>query len=232
MEPTDIDGISVSPEDQAFALSVSDILHGDMLTDRLDSIASAAEGHGHLRFVCVRNDTMDPEMFADASEAAASIGLGVILESADPVCLREAMTRLAGRKPLLCMTDRDRIGETSVLSAVSGCPVGVPSPDTESLMESVEEAENSGASDIVLCPGYISMKGCLETCTDLMRLSEEHSFPQAMHPVMTRTWSGEYALSVASVSVMRGAALVVLDDLDGEGCDVLDALMDSFARPI
>lgn len=232
MEPIDIDGTSVSPADQAFALSVSDILQGGMLTDRLDLIASMAEARNHLRFVCVRNDTMDPGLFSDAAEAAASIGLGVILESADPVCLREAVSRLAGRRPLLCITDRDRLGEASVLSAISGCPLSVPSPDTESLMEAVEEAEGSGTSDIVLCPGYTSMKGCLETCTDLMRLAEEHSFPQAMHPVMTRTWSGEYALSVASVSVMRGAALVVLDDLDGEGCDVLDALMDSFASGI
>ena len=45
---------------------------------------------------------------------------------------------------------------------------------------------------------------------------------------MTRTWSGEYALSIASVSVMRHGALIVLDDLDRDGCDLLEALMDCF----
>lgn len=224
---SEIDGVVVSDRDQAFALSVSDILYGDLLDERLDAIGTLTGSHSHLRFVCVRNDTMDAGMFSSVASRAAELGLGMILESSDPVCLRAAVEALDGRRPLLCITDRDRLGETALLSAVSGCPLGVPAPDTETLMESVELAEGYGAEGIVLCPGYQNMKGCLETCTDLHRLAAEHSFPQACHPVMTRTWSGEYALAVSSVSVMKQGALVVLDDLDAGCCDVLDALMES-----
>ena len=223
-----IDGQYVSPEERAFALSVSDIMYGDMLSDRLSRIVELAEGHGHLRFVCVRNDSMDPSLFSAATNAASCTGLGLILESADPVNLREALASVPGHTPLLCITDGDRVGETAVLSAVTSCPMSVPGMDTESLMDNVETSEDCGAAGIVLCPGCPNMKGCLEINTDLQRLETEHSFPQACHPVMTRTWSGEYALSVASVSVMRHGALVVLDDLDADGCDVLQSLMDNF----
>lgn len=228
MAGTVIDGQPVSPEERAFALSISDILYGDMLTDRLSRIMELAEGHERLRFVCVRNDSMDPSLFSAATTAASCTGLGLILESADPVNLREALASVPGRTPLLCITDGDRVGETAVLSAVTSCPMSVPGMDTESLMDNVEAAEGCGASELVLCPGYANMKGCLEINTDLMRLETEHSLPQASHPVMTRTWSGEYALSIASVSVMRHGALIVLDDLDRDGCDLLEALMDYF----
>lgn len=228
MAGTVIDGQPVSPEERAFALSISDILYGDMLTDRLSRIMELAEGHERLRFVCVRNDSMDPSLFSAATTAASCTGLGLILESADPVNLREALASVPGRTPLLCITDGDRVGETAVLSAVTSCPMSVPGMDTESLMDNVEAAEGCGASELVLCPGYANMKGCLEINTDLMRLETEHSLPQASHPVMTRTWSGEYALSIASVSVMRHGALIVLDDLDRDGCDLLEALMDCF----
>lgn len=228
MAGTVIDGQSVSPEERAFALSISDILYGDMLTDRLSRIMELAEGHERLRFVCVRNDSMDPSLFSAATTAASCTGLGLILESADPVNLREALASVPGHTPLLCITDGDRVGETAVLSAVTSCPMSVPGMDTESLMDNVETAEGCGASELVLCPGYANMKGCLEINTDLIRLETEHSLPQASHPVMTRTWSGEYALSIASVSVMRHGALIVLDDLDRDGCDLLEALMDCF----
>ena len=219
-----IDGIVVSSEDPCFALSVSDILYGDMLTDRIASIRGLADAFPRLRFVCVRNDSMDATMFAAAAEAAADTGLGMILESADPVCLAAGIA--AGHSPLICMTDADRLGETAILSVARGCPVSVPGEDVESLMENVEAVEGYGVGGIVLCPGYGNMKGCLETNTDLCRLASR-GFEQACHPILTRTWSGEYALSVASVSVMRGGALMVLDDLDRGSCEVLETLISS-----
>lgn len=221
-----IDGIVVSSEDPCFALSVSDILYGDMLMDRIASIRGLADAFPRLRFVCVRNDSMDATMFAAAAEAAADTGLGMILESADPVCLAASIAAVPGHSPLICMTDADRLGETAILSVARGCPVSVPGGDVESLMENVEAVEGYGVGGIVLCPGYGNMKGCLETNTDLCRLASR-GFEQACHPILTRTWSGEYALSVASVSVMRGGALMVLDDLDRGSCEVLETLISS-----
>lgn len=215
-------------EDASFALSVSDITYGTTLGDRLAWIAGLASRFPHLREVCVRNDSMDPGLLAMAASAAAETGLRLILESNDPVCLREAVAATPGIEPLICITDPSSLAEASLLSAVSGCPIAVPGNDTESLMENVETAESLGAEGIILNPLVRNMKGCLETNTDLHRLRTEHSFPQACHPIMTRAWSGEYALSMASVSVMRHGSLIVLDDLDEGCCEVLDRLIVGF----
>ena len=80
-----IDGIVVSSEDPCFALSVSDILYGDMLMDRIASIRGLADAFPRLRFVCVRNDSMDATMFAAAAEAAAlNVKLHNVLSETDP----------------------------------------------------------------------------------------------------------------------------------------------------
>ena len=228
MNGTTIDGHNVSEDDRGFALSVSDVLPGDMLSDRLSRITELSDICKHLRFVCVRNDSMSLDLFKDAASATAETGLGLILESGDPLALYGVVSSLPDRRPLLCITDVEKTQEAAVLSSVTGCPMAVGGRGTEDLMENVEAAEGCGATGIVLCPGYTSMKGCLETNTDLHRLASEHSFPQSMHPVMSRTWSGEYALAVASVSVMTHGSLIVLDDLDPDGCEVLDSLMNHY----
>ena len=228
MNGTTIDGHNVSEDDRGFALSVSDVLPGDMLSDRLSRITELSDICKHLRFVCVRNDSMSLDLFKDAASATAETGLGLILESGDPLALYGVVSSLPDRRPLLCITDVEKTQETAVLSSVTGCPMAVGGRGTEDLMENVEAAEGCGAAGIVLCPGYTSMKGCLDTNAGLHRLASEHSFPQSMHPVMSRTWSGEYALAVASVSVMTHGSLIVLDDLDPDGCEVLDSLMNHY----
>lgn len=223
----DIDGIDLRGDGASFALSVSD-LPVVPTEERLELICGLAESCWHLRFVCVRNDSIDPILFAETASAAAGTGMGLILESPDPACLAAAVAALPDRRPLLFVTDPERIPETSVLSGISGCPMAVTGQDTQSLMDNVELAEGHGASSVVLAPETPNMKSCLETNTDIHRLGTEHGIRQASYPLMTRTWSGEYSLAVASVSVMRYGDVVILDDLDPDGCRVLDDLMDSF----
>lgn len=224
MASTTIDGIEVSPGDRRFALSVTDVLPEGALEDRVSRIVSLASSHGRLGLVCVRNDSRDPETFGAACALASKTGLGLILESRDPACIEVALASLPGKHPLIHVTDPAGASESYRLSAATGCPVAVSGGSVEDLMMNSHTAGSAGAS-VILCPDMPNMKGCLEVCTDLWRLGCERGFGPAMHPVMVRTWSGEYALSLATVAVMRGASLVVLDDMDPEGCDVLDALL-------
>ena len=229
MNPVIIDGRAVSDDDPCFALSVTDILIGDMLADRISYISGLAERFEHLRFICIRNDSMDGSMFSIAVNAAAATGLGLIIESQDPSILMCGLSAVPDRRPLICITDADFVDEAAVAAGLGGCPLAVPGATVESLMENVCRSMEHDVPAIILNPGYVNMKGCLETNTDLCRLKAK-DFREACQPIMTRTWSGEYALSVASVSVMRGGALMVFDDLDEGSCEVLDTLM-SDLRP-
>ena len=225
MADVEVDGTMLRSDGPSIALSVSDVLGPDGALERLTAIVGRTSAADRLRFVCVRNDSMDPGLFSATAALASSAGLGVILESPDPVCLAAAVEALPGRRPLMCLTDPGRLVEAAVLSGAAGAPLAVPGDDVQSLMDNAETAWEYGAAGIVLNPSMRNMKACLETCTDIRRLGSEHGIGLAAGPLMTRTWSGEYALSVASVSVMRGGDLIVADDLDSEACRVLDALM-------
>ena len=207
-----------------FALTITDVLPDDMILDRLESISAAASECGRLSRICIRNDSHDATRYARVAATASGAGFDVILESSDPLCLREAA--MSSDDSMLMITDQSALSEASILSAVLGCPIIVPGSDVQELMDNAETAESYGASEILLNPTVRNMKSCLEINTDLHRLYSEHGIELAGGPIVTRVWSGEYALSVASVSVMRYGTGIILDDLDLEGCRVLDALME------
>lgn len=207
------------------ALSVSDILPYDILAERISFMKGIRSECPSFSRVCVRNDSFDPEMFRAAAEAVSDAGFGLVLESADAVCLRAASE---GRPDaIVCPADASVLEEAAIISCENGNPVAVPGDDVQSLVDNAALAEGAGARSVVLSPAMRNMKSALETCTDIGRLGSEHGISLACRPVMVRAWSGEYAMSVASVAVLRGAKIAVLDDLDPDGCRVLDALMNN-----
>ena len=209
----------------SFALSISDALPMDIRNMRLLDVMEKQANLENMGFVCIRNDSLDPARFAETAAVASIIDSDIILESSDPDCLENALGPLTDRKPILCITDASKIKETVELSISSGCPMTIPGDDVQSLMDNAETALDLGAKDIILNPTIRNMKACLETATDIWRLRSEHGICD--HPVMTRAWSGEYALSTASVFFMRHGNLVVLDDLADDACRVLDTLIRS-----
>lgn len=214
---------NIIAEGPFFALSITDFLPEELMRPRLEHISETAKECSCLRFVCIRNDSLDQEVLSRAAEAAAGTKLGIILESADPDCLGYVAERIG--PCILSLTDPNGLQSAARISAETGCPLAIPGSDVQELMDNIESAESVGADDLIMNPTVRNMKACLETNTDLIRLRTEHHLPQAGYPLMTRTWSGEYALAVASVSVMRSGDLIVLDDLDHEACRVLDSLM-------
>ncbi len=207
------------------ALSISDVLPSDMMAERISYLAEIRSECPLFSRVCVRNDSFDPEMFRSAAEKVADAGFGLVLESSDILCLRAASE---GRPDaIVCPTDASIVEKAAVISCESDNPVAIPGEDVQDLMDNVDPVDDMGVQAIILNPSMRNMKSALETCTGIWRLGFEHGILTACKPVMVRAWSGEYAMSVVSVAVLRGAKMAVLDDLDPEGCRVLDALMDS-----
>lgn len=83
--------------------------------------------------------------------------------------------------------------------AVSGCLMEVPGDRVEDVLKFVSEEEGLGVSGIVLWPRAVSMKGCLEVCTELSYLGSERELPQASHPMVVRTWSGDTLFPVVGL---------------------------------
>ena len=206
------------------ALCVTDILPSDALAERISCLTRIRSECPFFSRVCVRNDSFDPDMFRAAAEAVADAGFGLVLESADIACLRAASE---GRPDaIVCPTDASIVEKAAVISCESDNPVAIPGDDVQDIIDNAIPVDHMGVQAIILNPSMRNMKSALETCTGIWRLGFEHGIRVACKPVMVRTWSGEYAMSVASVAILEGAKMAVLDDLDLDGCRVLDALMD------
>lgn len=219
-DPVVLSDITVDGDSPAIlALSITDALGPQAAAVRIVEVIERTSDLHNFRAICIRDDISDPETFLETVRTVSMIwDGGIILESRNPVSLLTACTAIEGR-PLLSGCD----GRTLIeLGSVTGCPVSLRSADISDLLDMVSECP----VPCVIDPATDNMKSCLERNTDIHRLSER--VPEAGRPVMTRTWSGEYALAVASVSVMRHGSLIVMDDLDRDGCVILDGLADTF----
>lgn len=183
-------------------------LEGSSFAVRSQSLPEGSGDLASLRFVCV-----------DDRGGSPVDGLGLILQSDDLGRLESSVRESAGRRPLVYCPRGDQMAligmaaRMDVPVAISGC--------AEELLALADVARGTGCRDIVLAPSVTCMKDCLETLVGLGRVTDL--------PTMVRLGSGEYAMAMATVAVLRGCSLVVLDSLDAASCRTLDELIYSFS---
>lgn len=211
---------------RGFALSVSDILP-ERVPERVTAITLLSYGCQNLCAVCIRHDSRSVENFVKAVTDTCSMWDGaIILETSDPTALMSALATIPDRHPIVLGADASNMEMMSTAARMFSCPLVVSSDDIGALMDLVDMASDEGIEEVYLDPKVRNMKGCLESNTDIHRLAER--LPQANHPILTKAWSGEYALSIAAVSAMRYGSLMVLDDLDMQSCLILDDIMNRY----
>lgn len=208
------------------ALTISDLMEADAACLRVSDLIKRRKAYGVPDAVCIRNDSFSTEPFSSMVELIGKLWDGaVILESEDPANLTKAMVSLMGREVTVLGANANNLEQYAMISSMFGCRICISDEDLESLLGLVKRAEELGARDVIIDPMMRNMKQCLETCTDLKRLSEK--MPEADHPVAVRTWSGEYAMTMASVSLLITDTVIVTDDLDEDCCETLGALVDT-----
>lgn len=198
----------------SFALSISDACDADTLAARADRISDLAMRCPHLDSVCVRDDAMDRDRLSAAAVVASATGLRIILES--DIVSNLVIAGFLPEDTLICSPNGDQ-EELIALAKDIERRVILTSADGEELLRL-----SSLTDGAVLNPAVTSMKQCLESTVWLGRRSSNE--------IMVRAWSGEYALAVSTVSVLRGGSLAVLDDLDGDACSLLDSLMGNLGK--
>lgn len=205
----------------AYALSVSDALDDDRLQERIEILSVLSQMMPHMGAVCVRDDAMDAEALCETARAASALGLRVIVDSILPPALIQAAVCLEDGSPTLMSSDGDQDALVGIASMFN-CPVIFSSSDPETLERLIDSAKEGGIEEIMINPSSISMKGCLESTVRIRRMMESGDLPEL--PIVSRSWSGEYALAVSTVSLSAGGSLTILDDLDMEGCAVLEMI--------
>lgn len=205
----------------AYAPSVSDALDDDRLQERIEILSALSQMMPHMGAVCVRDDAMDAGALCETARAASALGLRVIVDSILPPSLIQAAVCLEDGSPTLMSSDGDQDALVGIASMFN-CPVIFSSSDPETLERLIDSAKEGGIEEIMINPSSISMKGCLESTVRIRRMMESGDLPEL--PIVSRSWSGEYALAVSTVSLSAGGSLTILDDLDMEGCAVLEMI--------
>lgn len=207
------------------ALTVSDMMDADAVCMKIAEITEKSAS-GVPDAINIRNDSFSEEPFCSVVQLVSRVWTGgIVLESNNPESISKALVHIMDRKPTIIGADVNNIDRFSLIAELFKCPLCISSEDLGELFDLVQRAEGLGVENIVLDPMMRNMKQCLEVCTDIKRLSE--TIPQAGYPVAVRTWSGEYAMTMATVSLLIDEAVVVADDLDTDGCETLAALINS-----
>ena len=210
------------------ALTISDCLDAHMAVLRVSELSTRKERIGVPEAICIRNDSFSEEQFTSMTELIGKIWNGtIILESDDPTILAKAVIPIADRKPILVGANANDIEQLSMIASMFDCPLCVGSENLEELFDLAVKAEESGVQEVIMDPMMKNMKQCLETCTEIQRISQRLGMD---YRIAVRTWSGEYAMTMASVSLLIGDALVIVDDLDEDSCETLSALISSVRR--
>lgn len=208
------------------ALTVSDAMDADMAVLRISDLLKRKRSYNVPDAICIRNDSLSEEPFSAMTELVGTLWEGqIILESSEPSTVSKAIIRIIDRRPMILGAEADNIEQFSMIASMFDCPLCVSAERLEDLMDLSVKASSLGVKEVLLDPMMRNMKQCLEIGHDLARLSER--IPAADHPVVVRTWSGEYAMTMAAVSLLVGEAVVVTDDLDEDGCETLGMLQDS-----
>jgi CO dehydrogenase/acetyl-CoA synthase gamma subunit (corrinoid Fe-S protein) len=208
------------------ALTVSDVSEPNSAVLRISELSKRMRTYGAPDAICVRNDSFAEEPFTAMVELVKNLWTGpIVLESDNPAILSRALVPVMDRRPILIGATGDNIEAFSIASGIFHCPLCLRADDLEGLMDLSAKAQSLGVKEILLEPVMRNMKQCLEICTDIKRLSEV--MPEAAHPVLVRTWSGEYAMTMAAVTLLVDDAIIVADDLDEDSCETLHALVSS-----
>lgn len=207
-------------------LSVSDAMDANNACLRIAELIKRNQQIGVPDAICIRNDSFSDEMLSSMTELVSRLWSGrIILESDIPANISKALIHVMDRRPMIIGANTDNLEQFALASSLFDCQLCVSSERVEDLLDLVDRAESLGVKNIAIDPMMKNMKQCLEVCTDLKRLSE--TVPEADHEVVIRTWSGEYAMTMATVSLLVDDVTVVVDDLDYDSCETLKALIDS-----
>jgi acetyl-CoA decarbonylase/synthase, CODH/ACS complex subunit gamma len=149
-----------------------------------------------------------------AAAAACERGLPVALLARTPAFAKEALARLAGRRPLLVPPEGEDPAPFIALAAAAKVPVVVFGRTVEELATRAAEAVRAGAGELLLGPTATSPRELLETLVRVRRGALDRAHPGLAYPVYLRCPPGD--LERAVLGIAKFASLLVLDDAGGE----------------
>jgi len=114
-----------------------------------------------------------------------STSLGIVLISADPEALKEALQLLKGKNPLIYSVNKESLDLLSALAKESGAGLVAAAPDLEGLEALTKELSSKGVEQIVLDTGPKSIQEKVWDLTQIRRQALKKSNRSLGFPVLT-----------------------------------------------
>jgi acetyl-CoA decarbonylase/synthase complex subunit gamma len=217
------------------------------ISDTLDDVAFAARATavGKLCFervgvqikvnlLAVDNESGDPGRFEKAAAVAADkSGLACVLMSSKAQNLERAASAIAGRRPLLYISDPAQAEAAAKVAKQANCPLAVRADGLEALADLTAKISAAGVEEIVLDPGSRGLKATLAALSKIRRLALKNFRPLG-YPTLAMTGGSDPTLDVAeaSIYVAKYAGLVVTDAAENwQVLPILTARQDIYTDP-
>jgi acetyl-CoA decarbonylase/synthase complex subunit gamma len=222
----------------AVAIRVSDALDDKAMAERLAAIGKLAFERVGTRIraelIAVDNASGDAGKFERAARLAGEqAGRACVLMSAKADHLKRAAAVLAGRRPLLYVTDPAQAVAAAQVAKDQNCPLAVRADGLDALAELTPKLNAAGVEQIFLDPGTRGLKATLEALTRIRRLALKGCRPLG-YPAIALTSDPDPMMQAieAGTYVAKYAGIVVTDAVEPwQILPVLATRQDVFTDP-
>jgi acetyl-CoA decarbonylase/synthase complex subunit gamma len=165
-------------------------------------------------------DEGDKARFLEIVKKAAAAPFSLILMSADPAVMKEALEAAKEKKPLIYAATAENAEAMAGLAKEYACPLAAKAEGLESLAALSEKLVSLGVKDIVLDSGARTVKGAFSDQVIIRRAALQSKFKPFGFPTITlpceMTDDIMKETLIASAFIAKYASIMVLSDFAGE----------------
>ncbi|MDD4910026.1 MAG: acetyl-CoA decarbonylase/synthase complex subunit gamma [Candidatus Omnitrophica bacterium] len=166
----------------------------------------------NLNIIAVRQKKNRSAFVNAVKKVCSSSDLPLALMSNDEAALRDALSLLKDKRPLIFKADKENIEQLSSLAAEFKAPLVVSAQNPEELSLLAKQAASKGVNDIVLYPDSRTVKKRLWDLTQIRRQALKKNNRALGYPTLTVVDEEDAFLEAitASVFILKYSSIVLL----------------------
>lgn len=163
-----------------------------------------------IDMIALKNESNEAGKFAYVSkELSEKTGLPIILISADPAQVEEALNNISSARPLIYSAPEKNFERITELAKKYGVPLCVYGKNIDELSALSQKTISKGIKDIVLAAGCSNISGCIQDFTVIRRLALKKNFRPLGYPVIA--FANDVADASAYISKYANILVVEMD---------------------
>ncbi len=202
---------------------VEDTLSDNELTARVAKInALTFERVGQkigVSLICIKNSSGDKTKFVNAVKKVASgSNLNLALYSGNPEAVKESLTIIKDRRPLIICADKAKTDDLARLAKEFSAPLAITAASLDEAAELTDKVKKLGVDEIMIDLKTDDVSKRIQDFTFMRRLALKKNFRLLGYPVLAFTGSNTPDLELAeAVSyVAKYAGLVIVKNIEKE----------------